>query len=831
MKPALPPSARHWLGLLLALACAGLGLYMAAHHPWQPGMVSLLFLLGVVLGFAGWRVWPLLLPALVPLLGFAPWTGWISFEETDLLLLSAAAGGYAGWALQARALKGAKVSAWQRPLRWSGLSKLLLLAFVASLLLASWRGIADAGGWDFGWYHGYHEPMNSVRSAKAFLLALLLLPLWRAATALQPESLQRWFSLAMAGVLLGSAGVALQERLAFTGLVNFSDDYRTTGPFWEMHVGGAMLDGALALSFPFAFALLWRERRPAAFAALLGLLLLGAYAALTMFSRGVYLALPLGLGLTLALTVLQQRRRTAAAVTRDEPGNWLPGGVLLVVLGAYAAAAVLLFPVGGWRALLALLGNALLLLATPALRLPYAQTRLQKALVLVLAALAAVLATALALVVAPWLPKGEYLVYAVSFAGTAVLVWLLRQGLTRQLHACILAAAWFWNLFSVAIAASGWGGPLAAQAAAVPVLLLALAWTALQLAPPALAQALPGLSWRAKSLNFALLLLVGGVVGALGGGSYIVDRASNSERDMQTRLTHWQLSMDLLTTPADWLFGKGAGRYPSTYFFGGERAQQVGDYRQRSEGSEQFLTLTGGKHMLGWGELFRVTQRIDAPQGEVRLQLRARAAQDLALHFDLCEKHLLYAGACIGQEIAVKAKPGEWQSFSVSLGAAPPMGGSWWAPRWIGFSMAMANRGLSVDLDDIRLVDARGERLGNGDFSQGMAQWFFSSDKHHMPWHAKSLAVHLLFEQGLVGLALASTMVLAALWRCSFGRARSHALAPALAGSLLGFLVVGLFDSLIDAPRIGLLFWLVVLLGLGLRSPLRSAAAGTATHG
>jgi len=54
-----------------------------------------------------------------------------------------------------------------------------------------------------------------------------------------PARAQRLFSL---GLMLGLAAAAIStiwERTAFTGLLNFSSDYRTTGMFWEMHVGGA----------------------------------------------------------------------------------------------------------------------------------------------------------------------------------------------------------------------------------------------------------------------------------------------------------------------------------------------------------------------------------------------------------------------------------------------------------------------------------------------------------------------------------------------------------------------------------------------------------------
>ena len=61
----------------------------------------------------------------------------------------------------------------------------------------------------------------------------------------------------------------------------------------------------------------------------------------------------------------------------------------------------------------------------------------------------------------------------------------------------------------------------------------------------------------------------------------------------------------------------------------------------------------------------------------------------------------------------------------------------------------------------------------------------------------------------------------------TFGSARRHPLAPAIAGAVLGFLVVGLFDSLLDVPRVAFLFYLLVMLGLLLRPP-REAPHGAA---
>ncbi|WP_377158259.1 hypothetical protein ACFJIX_05300 [Roseateles sp. UC29_93] len=116
-----------------------------------------------------------------------------------------------------------------------------------------------------------------------------------------------------------------------------------------------------------------------------------------------------------------------------------------------------------------------------------------------------------------------------------------------------------------------------------------------------------------------------------------------------------------------------------------------------------------------------------------------------------------------------------------------------------------------------------GPLLRNGDFNEGLARWFFTSDRNHMPFHMKSLPAHVLFEQGLFGLALWTSLLVTVLVRLSFGAGRHHPLAPAVVGGLAGFVIVGLFDSLIDAPRIAFLFYALMALGLGLRASSRKS--------
>jgi hypothetical protein len=144
--------------------------------------------------------------------------------------------------------------------------------------------------------------------------------------------------------------------------------------------------------------------------------------------------------------------------------------------------------------------------------------------------------------------------------------------------------------------------------------------------------------------------------------------------------------------------------------------------------------------------------------------------------------------------------------------------GRWYAPRLLVFSVAMETRGGVADLDDLALVGPDGRNmLANGGFSDELARWFSSSDKYHLPWHMKNMALHVLFEQGIVGLFVWCLLITVALLRLTIGQAKRHPFAPVLAASLVGFLFVGLFDSLLDVPRLATLFYLLVLIGLTIR--------------
>ncbi|WP_158025679.1 O-antigen ligase family protein [Rhodoferax antarcticus] len=231
----------------------------------------------------GWqpRLWLWLVPACLPWLNFSPWTGWIVFEEFDLLLLAALAGAYArmAWESQKDAYRPATTA-----------PKLLIGMLAVSGLWALQRGLLDAGGFQFDWFASYSDALNSWRVFKSLGFALLFIPL------LQREVSRNTTGAAgdmAAGIVSGLACLVLAtfwERMAFPGLLDFSAPYRTVALFWEMHVGGAAIDAYLALTVPFVVWALSATLRPLPWAALALLALGVGYTCLTTFSRGVYLA-------------------------------------------------------------------------------------------------------------------------------------------------------------------------------------------------------------------------------------------------------------------------------------------------------------------------------------------------------------------------------------------------------------------------------------------------------------------------------------------------------------------------------------------------------------
>ncbi len=770
--------------LLSALTSLGAGLALAWHYPlgWQ--VPSLFVLLWTVLSYRqpAANLW--LVPMLLPLIGLYPWTGWLTFEEFDLLVLAVVAGGYARLALEKHS--PLPVSRWMQ-------AAVFLMLF--SVLVSACRGFSDAGGFVFSWFQGYEGPMNSVRIGKSFLWALALVPILAWLEQRNSAGTARLLALGMAGAGLTAGLVALWERLAYTGLLNFTTDYRTTGPFWEMHVGGAALDGWLMLTFPFVcWAVISAKGGLKKGLALVALAIVG-YAALTTFSRGVFLGLLVSAGLLAWLL----RHRSGSQLTLPK-GAWRASGQILALMlsGGLLVAA---FVSGGYRGLLAMFGAVTLALLAPKLSGRFSRSRVFIGLMLGL--LAGLGLSALS----DFLPKGPYLVYAALWVGAFVCLHPLMAKRFRQRPFTGFVAV-VALVVSAANLAGHWAGLVVppVYTAASLVLLVLFLWGVLSKVP-----SWPNdIRWQGRLLVQTVALCSVAVVFA--GGAYMGERFSTVGKDWQGRLAHWSDSIAILSGSDDLFFGKGLGRYPANYYFADRNGIFPGTFRLEQEGGERMLSLVGASHPMSPGDILRISQRLPrSEQGPFIVDLLVRARTDVSIYAEVCDKHLLYPAACVAGEGAGKAAPGRWQRMSIRLQPAL-LPESALPPRFRVFSIGIGNQSGRADIDEIGLSSLDGRNLlKNGDFSAETARWFFSSDRDHLPWHAKNLLVNILFDQGMLGVGAFLLLAVLAVWRAGNGCRRNDEWAPFCLAALAGFWVTGIFDSLTDVPRLAFLYYLLLM--------------------
>ena len=301
----------------LALVSVGILVWVVLRYP-----LGSLWLGGALVAYAAllWRwpqAWLVAVPAMLPVLDLAPYTGRFFFDEFDCLILVTFA--VVGWRRNSgRLVWNLSAAAW-----------LLLALFTLSVVTATLVGMYPFPALDANSFSNYYSHYNALRVAKGLLWLLLLLPLLRKGLNQDAVRSQRLLTLGVTlGVLAGGISV-LWERAAFPGLLNFSSDYRVVGMFSGMHTGGAYIEGYFATVLPFVVWWTLRSRSALARWFGLGIFALGVYALLVTYARGGYIALVLGmavLGLGLVL-----RRTGSLRVTQ------IMGGLaLLLILGGIA---------------------------------------------------------------------------------------------------------------------------------------------------------------------------------------------------------------------------------------------------------------------------------------------------------------------------------------------------------------------------------------------------------------------------------------------------------------------------------------------------------------
>jgi len=223
------------------------------------------------------RAWLIVVPAAMPVLDLAVFSGWFFFDAFDALVLLTVA-----------------VLLWRQRL-WRGdfrlgrplaiVLLLLALSYVVSagIALTPWPAI------DGNAFASYYSPFNALRIAKGFVWPLLLLP-WLNQSLNTSADTGRYLA---GGLLLGLLGVVLAglyEHWLFAGLFNFDRKYRIVGPFSSMHTGDGHIDLWLAATMPLIAAPFIQRWHAGWGLAALGLCGGAFYVLLATGSRGPFLA-------------------------------------------------------------------------------------------------------------------------------------------------------------------------------------------------------------------------------------------------------------------------------------------------------------------------------------------------------------------------------------------------------------------------------------------------------------------------------------------------------------------------------------------------------------
>lgn len=297
-------------------------------------------------------------------------------------------------------------------------------------------------------------------------------------------------------------------------------------------------------------------------------------------------------------------------------------------------------------------------------------------------------------------------------------------------------------------------------------------------------------------------------------GGFFKARWSASETDLQQRINHWSAALSIMpSTLKNQIFGAGLGRYPEQYYWS-HLDNPVGNFRIENDGGNQHLRLIGGRAVY-------VEQFIALGTGEHLLAFDARnpGRMQVRLRTPICEKSLLYSFTCHPMEFWIPPD-GKWHHFTRRFEPEGFSSEPFWNRRPIKMSLYTNQPGAYVDIDNFFLESPNGrDLLQNGTFSRGFDHWHFSTDDH-LPWNIDNLPVGIFFDQGWLGIIAFAMFTLLMLIRLSRESLRDTASATLLA-SLIGFLIVGLFNSLFDSPRLVFMFYLLGIFAITLRNHRR----------
>lgn len=793
---AREPYAKPLLRWLLVIGvCSAASIALLLQHP-MAGLGLAIYVAAALFSYAKPFYALTALLAVFPWFSFAPWTGWLVVEEFDILLLIFTAAVCLRQLLQPLPMLPSLDRA-DYCLNSKGV--FLLFAFFAIGWYGVWHGFTQLGNFHWRFFTNYQTAENAVRTGKALLLAPLFIVAWYALARADKHKLYLAFVFGMNLGLAFAAFGCIYERYIFTGITNMSTDYRTTAWFWEMHLGGAALDAYLAVTIPFALALWPIAKAHWAKGLLILFYTLILYAAITTFSRAVYAAIPIAVAVMLVATQHQ---------TQSMGWRSIKVRVLLAFTAFAAVGTFYVFPEGGYRVALAYVAVLVLMfwswpfLSSISYRSWFSSMLLGLALIWPLLSFSSI-------------DKLPYIAF-IFFWGLAFMLLVLAYFREKPQKFSVVLLLIFITLNFIPSISFYWNKSHEyGQSLAVLIVLYAV-FTLFYLLCKRVQLYKVQLNAVEAAAGSALLLITTMVFAMFMSSSYIVQRFSSVDRDLFGRFAHWKQASVIQQKLGGYWIGSGIGSFVNATYWHGPEIERISSFQLVKTDGDNALFLHTGNHMHGYGEVLRITQKVFTPIGRPTLTFRAKATKETSVTAELCEKQLLYHGSCIRGSAKISIGD-EWRDYQLLLNRNELQTSNWGQIRHLMFMLSSGKPDTKILLDDLQLVDEDGRAMiKNGNFTQDMSFWFFTSDRNHMPYHLKNLFMHVFFEQGLIGLA--ATLLLAGyvLARTLFGRSQKHPLAPAIAAATTGLLVIGFFDSVIDGARMAWIFQVLLFLGVSL---------------
>jgi hypothetical protein len=323
----------------------------------------------------------------------------------------------------------------------------------------------------------------------------------------------------------------------------------------------------------------------------------------------------------------------------------------------------------------------------------------------------------------------------------------------------------------------------------------------------------------------AWLLLAAGALALpnWGAGSFLLNRLENTGRVLDARLIHWKQAFSLPVSVADGVWGVGLGRFPARYDRDAPEGQLLGQIgwhaKQRGAALDRdSVKLWASRGRADTVASYGLTQRVPIIPGvRYQVEMDMHATTPTVVAVEVCERHLLYDWDCQYGLLDAGAGRSRWSRQALLLQGPVFHPQPWYARRMGMLMLTIFNAGGEADISRVSLKAGNSEELiRNGEFGAGTARWFPAAQYHYLPWHADSLYLELLVERGWAGLLAFLGLILLAFVRLSRAHSSRGFMVRFLVAALMGGLLVGVFGSVMDAPRVAFLLYFLALFAIQL---------------